>query len=237
MRPIFIIGVPRSGSTLIERIIISGKNTIACGEETTVLGNFINNKRLEKKSLNLGNAEIIRKELFQIYEEKKLISEKHNFTFTDKTLNNFFYLKLINQIWPDAKIVHCKRDILSSIVSIFQNNLTELSWTHDLDNIFKYFDSCFKVIENYKKNNPEKIYEIEYEKLINNPEDESKKLMKYCELSWDKSCLEFYKRKEIFSKTASFSQVRKPIYKDSLNKYFPYKEYLQKFGKKYSWFK
>ena len=77
----------------------------------------------------------------------------------------------------------------------------------------------------------------EYEKLINDPKNESKKLMNYCGLPWAESCLKFYKQKEIFSKTASNAQVRKAIYKNSLNKYLPYKKYLKKFGEKYSWFK
>ena len=121
-------------------------------------------------------------------------------------------------------------------MSIFQNNLTELSWTHDLDNIFKYFNNYFEIIENYKEVNPNVIYELEFEKLINNPVEESKKLMKFCELPWDKKCLEFYKRKDLISKTASNIQIRKAIYKHSSDKYLPYKKFLNKYGKKYSWF-
>jgi len=153
-----------------------------------------------------------------------------------QNLENFFYLNLINSLYPNAKIVHCRRNILSSIMSIFQNNLTELSWTHNLDNIFKYFDNYFKTIENFNRMYPNLIYNLEYEKLVNNPEDETKKLMKYCQLPWSKSCLEFYKRKNLVSKTASNVQIRKAIYKDSGDKYAPYKKLLDKYGKKYSWF-
>ena len=78
---------------------------------------------------------------------------------------------------------------------------------------------------------------MEYEKLVNNPEEESKKLMKFCELPWDKKCLEFYKRKDLYSKTASNIQVRSEIYKSSVDKYLPYKQFLSKYGKIYSWFK
>ena len=201
-----------------------------------VLENFINAKILEKQSLNLGDVKDIRNELFNIYEQKGLISKKYNYIFTDKSLNNFFYLELINEIYPNAKIINCKRDILSSIMSIFQNNLTELSWTHDLDNIFKYFNNYFEIIENYKEVNPNTIYELEFEKLINNSVEESKKLMKFCELPWDKKCLEFYKRKDLISKTASNVQIREAIYKHSLVKYLPYKKLLSEYGSKYSWF-
>jgi len=236
VKPIFIVGVPRCGSTLVERIIGSGSHTIPVGEETRIVGNYIPTKILEKQSLNLGNVENIRNELLEIYKEKGLISEKYNYTFTDKSLDNFFYLKLIKEIYPNAKIINCKRDVLSSIMSIFQNNLSALAWTHDLENIFKYFNNYFEIIKNYKKTNPNFIYELQFEKLINNPEEESKNLMKFCELPWDKKCLEFYKRKDLFSKTASNIQIRKPIYKHPEEKYLPYKKFLNNYRDKYHWF-
>ena len=206
------------------------------GEETAVLENFINDKILEKQSLSLGNVVSIRNELSNIYKQKGLILEKFDYRFTDKSLNNFFYLKLIKDIFPNAKIINCRRDVLSSIMSIFKNNITELAWVHDLNNIFKYFNNYFEIIKNYKKINPNHIYELKFEKLVDNPEEESKKLMKFCELPWDKKCLEFYKRKDMISKTASNVQIREAIYRHYLDKYLPYKKYLDKYGKKYSWY-
>ena len=235
-KPIFIFGVPRCGSTLVERIIGSGNFFIPIGEETGVIGRFVVDKVKAKQSLNLGDVNSVRNELFSIYKERGLISKKYDYTFTDKSLDNFLYLELIRKIYPNAKIINCKRDVLSSIVSIFQNNLTELAWTHSLENIFKYFDNYFKIIKKYNDTGSNFIYELQLEKLINNPEEESKKLMKFCELPWDKKCLEFYKRKDLISKTASNIQVRKAIFKHSSNKYLPYKKYIDKYDKKYSWY-
>ena len=236
VKPIFIIGVPRCGSTLVEKIIGSCEKLIPMGEETSVLEEYVTSNIIKKNSLNLGDVGNVRKEISDIYRKKGLILEKYDYTFTDKSLNNFFFLKLIKDIYPNAKIINCKRDELSSIMSIFQNNLTELAWAHDLDNIFKYFDNYFKITEGYKKINSNFIYELKFEELVNNPEEESKKLMKFCELPWDKKCLEFYKRKDLFSKTASNVQIRQAVYKHSLDKYLPYKKILDKYGKKYSWF-
>ena len=236
IKPIFIIGVPRCGSTLVEKIIGSGKKTIPIGEETAVFESYINKKILQKQSLNLGSTTDIRNELYNIYKERGLLSKKNNFIFTDKSLNNFFYLKLIKEVYPNVKIIHCKRNILSSIISIFQNNLIELAWTHDLNNIFKYFDNYFEIMKKYNQTNPNTLYELEYEKLAKNPENESKKLMEFCELPWDKKCLEFYKRKDLTSKTASNVQIRQAIYKNSIDKYSPYKKFINEYGKKYSWF-
>ena len=101
-------------------------------------------------------------------------------------------------------------------MSIFQNNLTDLAWTHDFNNIFKYFDNYFEIIENYNESNPNELYQLESEKLSNNPEEESKKLLKFCKLPWDKNCLEFYTRKDLISKTASNVHIREAIYKHSI---------------------
>ena len=221
---------------MVEKIIGSGEKFIAMGEETSVLEEFVTAKILKKQSLNLGNAENVRDEILGIYTKKGLVLEKNDNTFTDKSLNNFFYLKLIKEIFPNAKIINCKRDVLSSIMSIFQNNLTEIAWAHDLNNIFKYIDNYLQTIETYNLQDPNFIYGLEYEKLINNPEEESKKLMEFCGLPWSKKCLEFYKREDIFSKTTSNIQIRQALYKHSLDKYLPYKKILVKYGKKYPWF-
>ena len=121
-------------------------------------------------------------------------------------------------------------------MSIFQNNLTELAWAHDIENIFKYCDNYFKITKKFKEKYPDAVYELEFEKFTDDPEAESKKLMKFCDLVWDKKCLSFYKRKDIISKTASYKQIRKAIYKHSLERYVPYRELLNTFGKKYPWF-
>ena len=139
--------------------------------------NFINSKILEKQSLNLGNVANIRNELSGIYKDKGLIFKKYDYRFTDKSLNNFFYLELIKDIYPNAKIINCKRDVLSTIISIFQNNITELAWVHDLENIFKYFNNYFEIMESYNEIYPNFIYELQFEKLFNDPESESKKLI------------------------------------------------------------
>ena len=235
IKPIFIFGVPRCGSTLVEKVIASGANHIPIGEETSIFGNLVRQRLHQKQELN-SNIINFRTKIIKQYKQKGLIQEKSNYTFTDKSLDNFFYIDLIREVFPHAKMIDCRRNALSSIMSILKNNLIDISWAHSLKYIFKYFDIYYKTIESYKKIFPNFIYELQLEKFINDPETESKKLLKFCDLSWDKKCLEFYKRKDLISKTTSNVQIRKAINKDSINEYLPYKQFLNKSGNKYSWF-
>ena len=114
--------------------------------------------------------------------------------------------------------------------------MVKISWAHSLDNIFEYFNIFYKAIDIFKNNNPDFIYDLDYEKFVTDPELESKKLLNFCNLSWDKSCLEFYKRKELISSTASNIQIREAINKNAINKYLPYKDFLINYKNKYPWF-
>ena len=237
IRPIFIVGVPRCGSTLVEKIIASGKNKILMGEEAGVLQLFFHkNGIVNKKLITNNDINDFNRGLTQLYKERVLTINKDNLIFTDKSLENFFYIGLIKQIFPNATIINCKRNALYSIMSIIKNNLSKMSWAHNLKNIFDYFDIYFHTIDFFKKKYPGFIYDLELDKLINNPINESKKLFQFCNLEWSKECLEFYKRKDIVSKTASNIQIRKPIFKNKKNKYYEYKQFLNKFSRKYNWF-
>ena len=235
MKPIFIIGVPRCGSTLIEKVIASGDKYIPIGEETGIFHDVISNTIFKNQSSNL-DIDIIKTMILENFNHRDLSKEKNDYIFTDKSLENLFYMRFIKEIFPNAKVVYCKRNAFSSIMSIIKNNLTKVSWAHSLENIFTYFDIFLNEIESLKKDFPNFIYEVEYEKFVKDPEIESKKLLEYCNLPWNKRCLEFYKRKELVSRTASKVQIRKAIYQNSIDKYSPYKEFLKNYANKYFWF-
>ena len=236
IKPIFIIGVPRCGSTVVEKVIGSGKKLIPIGEECGVISSTVGDLILNKQSLKLNINNLI-KVINEKYKKLNLVNVESNNIFTDKTLENFFFLPLIKKIYPKAKVINCMRKPISSIVSILKNNLTEISWAHHIDNIFAYFDIYYKKIEYYRNKYPNFIYDLNFEKFQNAPEEESKKLIEFCDLSWDKKRLEFYKRKNLISYTSSHRQIRKPIYKDTIDRQLPYRNLLYKYGKKYDWFK
>ena len=112
-----------------------------------------------------------------------------------------------------------------------------MSWTHSIENILRYIDQYLFIIEYFKKKYPNKIYSIKLKNLTENSLDISKKLFDFCQLNWNKSSLEFYKRKDLISKTASNTQIRKEIYKYDSDKYKVYKEFLKDHKDKYSWVK
>ena len=233
INPIFIFGLPRSGSTLIENIIASSSEDILGGEESDIINSYFKEKILKNKNINFNDHDI-QLDILNAYKKKNLIKNNSSI-FTDKSLENFFFLDLIKIIFPNAKLINCNRNPLSSLMSIFKNNLINLSWSHNINDILKYFNSYNEKNGIFKNKNPNMIYDVHYEKLVHNPEIETKKLLNFCGLEWKEKCLEFYKRKNLISKTTSNIQVRRPIYKDSSDRYTPYMKFFLKYKKKYKW--
>ena len=235
IKPIFIVGIPRCGSTLVEKVIASSTKYIPIGEETNIFRDFVK-QMINQNSFSNLDIRDVQSKIIKKFKQKGLIQESSNYIFTDKSLDNFFYIGLINKIFPNAKVINCRRNSLSLVMSIFKNIYKDIPWGHNLEHIFKYINTYNQMIDNYKIFFPNFIYDLQYEAFVNSPEVESKKLLEFCNLPWDKKCLEFYKRKDIISKTASSLQVKKAIYKDSGEKYLQYKQFLYKYGKKYTWF-
>ena len=225
--------MPRSGTTLVESIISASDKSIKIGEETSIIHFFT--KQLIANTINKNNLESFITNIINYYTEKSLIKKNENCIFTDKSLENFFYLQLIKKIFPKAKFINCKRNVKNSIISIIKNNLVS-PWAHQLENIFQYFDIYFNIINKHKQSLHNLIYEIELEKLTEFPEKESKSLLNFCELDWSPKSLQFYNRTNVMSKTLSQTQIRNPIYKKNVNDFINYQEFLNPFGKKYYWF-
>ena len=226
MSPIFIVGAPRSGSTLIENIICAADEAIKKGEETCLINNELF-KLLklapEPKSFHQLGVNILAR-----YEEKKLLNCER---FTDKSLENIFMVGFILEVFPNARIVYCKRKPISSVISILQNNLGSLSWAHKLDDIFKYLECSSQAYTYWKSEYPDSITEVDYDLLVTNQINESKKLLEFCNIPWTEECLNFHKKKNIVSKTASVNQIRNPIHADSVDKFKQYESFFSPYSK------
>ncbi len=241
VNPIFIIGLPRSGSTLIESILTSSKENIISFGECNVfnvsildqIGSQIYSEKFNKEKFEFKiNKQSFEKSILEKYSQ---YSETKSIKFIDKSLENFFNIELIKNIYPKAKFIHTYRNPLDSIISIYQSMLPELSWTHNIKDILSYMDIYYKVLKYFKSKYPEIIMDINLEEFTENSDLITKKMFNFCELGWSKNILNFYKRKDLYSKTLSFNQIRSKISKYNNKKYQPYFHMLNNFKNKYNW--
>ena len=241
--PIFIIGLPRSGSTLTEAIITSAdKKVFSFGESSIINMAVVNqipkiyfNKKFnfeEKLKIDLNKFEEF---IYKQYIQYEKFNDK-NLIFLDKSLENFLNIEFILEVFPNAKFLHCKRDLRDSIVAIYQSLLPELSWTHNIEDIIIYIDNYLKIINFFKKKYSKRILDISLQKFTNNKEDVSKKIFEFCDLKWDTKILEFYNREDLEIRTTSNIQLRGKITKYDNNKYKKYYSLFQNFEKRYKWF-
>jgi len=218
---IFILGLPRSGTSLAEQIISSHKLIYGAGEidflEKLIQKNFLKNDVLisnlfdQEKFSQLGQN--IQKDYLRLFENFKTDKK----IFTDKAPLNFKWIGFINYIFPNAKIIHCKRDIKDNFLSLYKNFFPDgLEWTYNEDNLISFCKNYIDIIKFWKNKYPSKIFDLNYEDLVTLPEKTIKDLLKFCDLEWDPNCLNHHLNNSAI-KTASINQARKPIYNTSKN--------------------
>ena len=222
---IFIVGLPRSGSTLVETIIShNSKKIISVGEfhgiNTSILDQI--SKIIYSENFKYENYQLaINRKIFQ----DSLIEKYHNFEkniYLDKSLENFFNIDIILEFFPNAKFIHTYRNYNDSVLGIYQSMLPELSWSHNIRHIINYIKNYKKTINYFKNKYPDKILNIDLSNLTNDQESEGKKILEYCNIPVNDNFLDFHKNKKLFNKTNSFLQVRNKIKKYENEKYKPY---------------
>ncbi len=243
LKPVFIIGLPRSGSTLIESFISSSEEKIVSLGETSIvnaaiidqLKSVIFQKDFKIENFNLKlNLKKLRSQVLDVY-QNYFESDPKNLFFIDKSLENFFNIDLILKIFPKAKFIHSSRNYNDSTIAIYQSMLPELPWTHSISNILAYIDNYIKIISFFKKKYPDKILTIDLENLTEKKEECTKKIFSFCGLKWSPDVLEFHNKKKLIIKTLSGTQLRKKIYKYKQNKYKPYEKIFLDYKSKYTW--
>ena len=239
--PIFIVGLPRSGSTLVETILSDNDKIKGLGENyvinMAVLNQisgkiFANNFDKKNFELSIDRPEL---ESFVLKKFSNLFEFNENIRFVDKTLENFFNIDIILNLFPNAKFLHCFRNLNDAVIAIFQSLLPTLSWTHNLDDITNYIDDYLKIIKYFKKKYPDKIMDIKLENLTENNEKIGKKIFNFCNLDWSNKSLNFSKKKDLQIKTTSNVQLREKVTKYDYDKYKQYKFILNDYTKKYKW--
>ena len=234
---IFILGMPRSGTTLVEQILSSHQGVFG-GGELDFLPDLVKkyfNYDVPNQSLKniTGINKYKFKEIGDEYLENLRAISNNSEKVTDKLPVNFKWIGLIKLILPNSKIIHCTRNPKDVCLSIFRNYFVndELNYAYNLDDISAYYKLYEDLMVYWKKVLPKFVIDMNYEEIINNPERQTRILLKKCNLSWDKNCLKFYNNKRPI-KTASDIQSRKKIYKTSIDSWKNYKKYLKEFIKK-----
>jgi len=231
--PIFILGMPRSGTTLIEQILASHPNVHGGGErsdfENAVKGictsdgsevaypdcirTLTKSKLQELGSRYLGSLRSIAPDASRI---------------TDKLPDNFRFVGLIHLAFPNARIIHVRRDPIDTCLSCFSKLFSgELSYTYSLEELGRYYQAYRKLMSHWREVLPGgAMLDVDYEALVADIEGQARRLVAYCGLAWHDGCLDFHRTKRPI-RTASAAQVRQPIYNSSVGRWRPYRHLLR----------
>jgi tetratricopeptide (TPR) repeat protein len=234
IRPIFLVGMPRSGSTLVEQILSSHANVHGAGEIQylrKILAPII--EKYEKNdSKSIGKKKKISDEDYlsirhQYLELLTRFNTPKN-VIVDKSLLNYRFIGIILKALPEAKIIHLKRDARAICWSIYKNNFPQsgIGFGNNMKDLTGYYISYCEMMAFWHEKFPNKIYDLNYENLTTSQEEETKNLLEYCALEWDDNCLNFHTNKRTV-KTASALQVRKKIYQGSSEAWKKYETYLE----------
>ena len=226
--PIFIVGMPRSGTTLIEQII-SSHHAVYGADELSTISDLTSSILANPSTQDINN---LSEKYFLSIRQKYLDSlsnlDINEDIITDKWPLNFQYIGFILTAFPEAKIIHLRRDARAVCWSIYKNYFSDKGngWAYNLNDLASFYALYSELMIFWHELFPNQIYDINYEDLTNNQEKETKKLLKYCELEWDESCLNFHTNKRAV-KTASASQVRKKMYQGSSDDWKKYESHIQ----------
>ena len=228
---IFIVGMPRSGTTLVQQIISSHPKVFGVGESNQ-FSNKINECFFKENGFlkeNLYNFDPIN--FSKIGEEyikniRQLSADTKHILVKD--LLNFTWLGFIKLIFPNAKIIHCVRNPMDTCVSLFKNYFVGgVDFSYDLIELGEYYNLYRDVMLFWNNILPNYYVNIFYEELINDPKKQIEKLLNVCNLEWNESCMQFYNNKHFMSTGSNSINIHQPIYKTSMQYWKRYEKQLQ----------
>ncbi len=236
-RPVFIVGMPRSGSTLVEQILASHPQVYGAGE-VSVLTETLQDAAKRFPDWKAGNslAGMDRHDRHAIAEDylQRLDGLAQDWTgahpptrISNKLLGNFFHIGIIRQLWPNAQIIHSIRDPIDTCLSCFSIPFDSLDFTFDLGELGRYHHQYQEQMAHWRQVLPAgAILDIRYEDIVEDLEASARRIIAYCGLPWDESCLRFYESRRLVT-TSSAAQVRRPIYRSAVGRWRPDDEVLK----------
>ena len=231
---IFILGMPRTGTTLVERILASHSDVFAAGELSnfaaqlmTILRTTNVDKKLSRDEFVKSSATLDFEQLGQAYINSTRPFTGHTAQFIDKLPLNYLYVGLIHLALPNATIINLQRDPMDTCYAIYKQLFVDAyPFSYDLEELARYYVAYHQLMEHWNSVLPGVVHTIQYEELVDDIEGETRQMLSACDLDWQAQCLKFYENKEA-STTASTAQIRRPVYQSSVGKWKDYEEYLQ----------
>ncbi len=235
-RPIFIVGMPRSGTSLTEQILAAHPRIEGAGELTD-LADLMKTLPTEISSSHpwpqciddIQQADVDR--LSQRYLDRLDTVSTQAERITDKMPHNFYLLGLIQLLFPKAHIIHCRRDPLDTCLSIyFQNFQASHAYAQDLFKLGTHYQQYQRLMKHWRQTLSLPVFDLHYEELVSKPESTIQQMLEFCGLEWDNNCLQFHKL-DRDTDTASYDQVRQPLYTRSVERWRHYESYLDELKK------
>ena len=224
-RPIFVVGMVRSGTSLVEQILSSHPEVHGAGELPDII-HIVNNDIGHCKNLASLTQEKVNT-LARRYLDKLQALSPDASRVVDKMPGNFIHLGLIEILFPDARIIHCKRDPMDSCLSAyFQSFSRTHPYSYNLANLGAFYRQYEKLMLHWSEALTLPILEIQYEELVSNQETVTRGMVEYCGLNWDDRCLKFHEN-DRYVATASYDQVRRPLYNKSAGRWKNYERHLE----------
>lgn len=239
--PVFIVGMPRSGTTLTEQILARHPSVLGVGERNyaaTALhayqGLYANKHKLSleqsgRACMLAPDAEILQmvaNEYLRLLDDQIKKSGKPDVKYVvDKMPDNYHNVGWIKLLFPRARIIHARRDMRDVAMSCWQTQFGSIRWACHIDHLVARFESYVELMRHWDEVYPNGFLQADYESLVADQEIGSRRLIEYIGLPWDDICLKFYESDRLV-RTASITQVRQPIYKTSVAKWAPYEEWI-----------
>jgi len=236
--PIFIVGLPRAGSTLLEQILASHSMVDGTMELHEILSLAAQLSRSKDPNHSYpGNIASLPKgalrDLGERFISNTQVYRQQAAFFIDKMPNNFLHIGLIKAILPNAKIIDARRDPMACCFSGFKQLFGEgQEFSYSLRDMALYYQYYVKLMDHWQQIYPNQILLVQHEDVVNNTEQAVVRMLEYCGLPFEQSCLDFHKNKRAV-KTPSSEQVRQPIYKTALHQWKHYEPYLGELTKRF----
>jgi tetratricopeptide (TPR) repeat protein len=231
--PIFIVGLPRSGSTLVDRILSSHSAVRSAGELNCFAHAVVEGvrrqsggERCERRELVFRSAQLDFAALGRDYLERSLAAGATAPRFTDKMPLNHLYCGIIPRALPHSKIVHVSRTPTAACYAIYKSLFDQgYPYSYDLGELARYYAAYRRLMQHWHSTLPGQVHELRYEELILDQIGETRRLLEFCGLPWEDSCIEFH-RNPAATTTASAAQVRTPLYDTSIAQWGHYRKEL-----------